>query len=571
MSVAFTEYSMTAGLLIAFAALITGCMRDRKRIARVLRGAGLRRRHLAVTLAIVAAFVAFEIVVMKPTQLLFFDDMIYQGMAQQLLNTGQAIMCDYGTPATCITGEVFHEPIGLSFNFAIAFLAFGVHRSVAYGTELAIAAVAVLMTFFSSLLIFRDAKAAIFSEALLALAPVVLVWAMPTNSDMAVLAYSLVALFFVLVFMQDKHLWSFSNMLMSLALVGYMKVDALLYIAVFAAIYVILNRRGSLRSIKEGMKLAAKHSLDTNVLLVVLVFAMALAPAIVYAANELGHGDYGATGQIQNTCLKSLTQINVTGNTNLQNFGANVCANSLFWFDAWKGQYVIQPATYTVLAMLGALLLAITGRRRELAAIGVWFLAFFLLYTAFYAGSVIYGVDWRFMLSLMAQAAMLGGFAIACILETVRSLVPRRRSQLLMCIAAVAITAVLLYPLYSLLPQIAVNPSKIQQADDARFYEGFVYNTSKQIPASCLVYTYDPSLFTLNGRAAIQLGYIYNTSQYDELQSEYGCTVMDYGYWCHTPDNLCTDISQNFTTTPIINTTYAATGENYGFYYLHEK
>ena len=65
-------------------------------------------------------------------------------MAQQLIHTGQAVMCDYGTSTACFAGEVFHEPIGLSFNMAIAFLVFGVQRNAAYGTEFLLSIVAVL-------------------------------------------------------------------------------------------------------------------------------------------------------------------------------------------------------------------------------------------------------------------------------------------------------------------------------------------------------------------------------------------------------------------------------------------
>jgi hypothetical protein len=570
MSVALTEYSMTIGMLVAFFGLVIGCIYDRKRIARAVRGAGLRKSHLALALAVVAAFAVFEFCVVKPTQLLFFDDAIYQGMAQQLINTGQALMCDYGTPATCFVGEVFHEPIGLSFDIAMAFLAFGVHRGAAYGTEFLLAAVAVFMTFLAALLMFKDTKAAIFSELLIALSPTVLVWAVPTNSDMAMLAYSLVALFFMLVFMRDKHLWSFFNMLMSFALLSYMKVDALLYAPVFLVIYVLLEKGSITRTVNGLVKLAAKHAMDTKALIALLVFVAALAPSITYAAYESSYGNYGATGQLQNTCSRNLAPVQVTGNSNLQNFEANICSNIGFWFDQYRSQYVMQPAAFTLLALIGIGALIVTGRARELAGIAFWFLAFFMLYTTFYAGSVIYGVDWRFMLSLVAQVSMLGGFAIASVLGAAGS-VRRKYSMLAGCAAIAVVAAALLYPIFSLYPLLSINPSQIQQAGDARFYENFVFNTSPEIPSNCLVYTYDPSLFNINGRAATQLSYLYNTSQYDQLETSYGCTVLDYGYWCHTPNNLCTAVNQSFNLTPIATATYKPFGYGYGLYYLHAK
>ncbi len=45
---------------------------------------------------------------------------------------------------------------------------------------------------------------------------------------------------------------------------------------------------------------------------------------------------------------------------------------------------------------------------------------------------------------------------------------------------------IIFYPIYSLMPLISVNPSAIQQAGDARFYESFVYNNSAKIPQIAL-------------------------------------------------------------------------------------
>ena len=426
------------------------------------------------------------------------------------------------------------------------------------------------MTFFAALLMFKNSKAALFSELIIALSPVVLVWTMPTNSDMAMLAYSLVALFFMLVFMRDKHLWSFFNMLMAFALLSYMKVDALFYMPLFAVIYVLLGKGGMLQTMYDTLRLVAKHAMDTDVLIALLVFVITLAPSVTYVAYEASYGNYGAVGQMQNTCTKNLTSLQVTGNTNMQNFNANICSNTGFWFDAYRSQYIMQPIVFTAIALLGAVLLAFAGRVRELAALAFWFIAFFLLYTAFYAGSVTYGVDWRFMLSLIAQVSMLGGFAIAYTIDAVASL-KKRHSVLIGCAAAVVAVAVLLYPVYALYPLLSVQPSQIPQAGDARFYENFVYNTSKQIPATCLVYTYDPTLFNINGRAAIQVSYLYNTSQYEQLTSEYSCMILDYGYWCHTPNNLCASVNQSFSLTPLATSEYNLFDYKYGLYYLHVK
>ncbi|MGI0100528.1 MAG: hypothetical protein ACREBH_02310 [Candidatus Micrarchaeaceae archaeon] len=569
------EYLFTVGIIISFVALVIGIFKDRKGIWKVLEERGLLGKDLAVVFAIVALFLFIELYFIKPTQLLFFDDAIYQAMALTLLHTGQAWMCNYGNATACFSGQVYHEPIGLSFNMAIAFLFFGANRATGYGAELFLAALSVFMSFFASLLLLGNRKTAFFTELLMALSPVVLVWAMPTNSDVAVLAYSLISIFFFLVFLRRRSLWSFSNMLFSFSLLFYMKVDEIFFIPVFIAFYLLLESKGVIKSLSDAFKAIKDNFLNTKLLVVVLFFLIAVVPSIMYSYNESMTDGYGWQGTIiQNTCLKGMPPMNVSGEINLMNFKANICANAAFWLDQYKSDYVMQPIAFTALAVMGiGMMLAMDGYRKKLAAIAIWFGVFFLLYTAFYAGSVIYGVDWRFMLSLIAPVCMLGGFAVAEILDLVGTYANRLggMSGALNAIAVAAAVVLLFAPIGLLMPMLSINPSLIQQAGDARFYEGFVYNESRLIPSGCIVYTYDPTLFQLNNRTATQIDNLYNSSQVGKYMQQYKCLVLDYGYWCHTPNNECTYANQSFNLVPIATVTYNTLGYNYGFYYIENK
>lgn len=574
-----TEYLLTMGILLAFFGIVVGVIFDRKNILRVLKEHGLTKRKILVAVGILFVFAFLELYYVKPTQLLFFDDAIYQGMAQQMLNSGQAWMCDYGTPHTCFSGEVFHEPIGLSFNMAIGFAIFGVGRWVEYAAGFVLACFAVFLIFFVSLLLLKNLKGAYFAELLLALSPILLVWAMPTNSDLPRLTYSLLALFFVLIFINRKTKFAMSNMLLSLSLLMFMKVDSALLFVVLLILYMLLDDSSLIKSIKKNAVLIKRNVLNTSVLFILLIFVVSLAPSISYSYAQLTTGNYGAQGTIiQDTCDPHLRPINVTGSINMVNFNANVCGNIGFWFNQYAPIYIMQPAFFTALAILGAILM-LFSKRKELLAIGIWFIAFFLLYTAFYAGAVIYGVDWRFMLSLIAQACIFGGFAIGFILDKVELFLKsekghsalKRNRSIINGIGAVVVVVLLFYPIYKLIPQLAINPSNIQQAGDARFYEAFVYQKANLIPQGCLVYSYDPFLYQLNGRAAIQMSELFNSSKYTLLLGRYSCLVLDYGYWCHTPNNLCIYATKDFNLTPIATATYQPNSYNYGFYYVNKK
>ncbi len=565
------EYLFTAGILISVIALVCGIIKDRKGILHVLKESGLKKAHIAFLVGIIALFLFIELYFVHSTQLLFFDDAIYQSMALMLLHTGQAWMCNYGTPTACYQGQIFHEPIGLSFNIAIAYAIFGTGRAVAYGAELGLAVLSIIMGFLAALVLLKDAKAALFTALLLALTPVLLVWAKPTNSDMAVLAYSLVSVFFFIIFVRRKTLWSLSNMLFSLSLLMYMKVDEFLFVPLFVLFYFILERKSVSNSAKELLGYAKRGILDTKLLIILLFFVFAMVPSLLYSFHESVTDGYGWQGTtVQQTCTAGLTPMAVTGEINLANFKANICSNLLFWLNSYKSTYIMQPILFTALAILGALLMVLIGKKaNEFAMLGIWFLVFFMLYAAFYAGSVTYGVDWRFMLSLVAQTCMLGGFALASLSELAASAF--RKIGQAGRIAAIALAIIVMVPAAMMMPLLSVKPSAILQAGDARFYENFVYNNSRLIPNNCIVYTYDPTLYQLNGKTATQIDNIYNFAQVRQNITQYGCAVLDYGYWCHTPNNECTGVNQSYSLTPIDTAAYNTLGYSYGFYYIKPK
>lgn len=572
------EYMFTIGIVISLVALIIGTLKERKNISAILGKHGFKRRDFLIILAILLVFAVIELYFVKPTQLLFFDDAIYQAMAVDLLHMGQAWMCNYGTPTTCFQGQIYHEPIGLSFNIAIAFMLLGVKRYAAYGAEFALGLISVFMSFFAALLLLKNKRAAYFTMLLMALSPVILVWSMPTNSDLAVLAYSLISVFFMMLFVNKKSVWSLSNLLFSFSLLLYMKVDELLFIPIFILFYLLLEEKGIRSAIVNALVQIKKNVLNTKLLIVLLLFVIVVAPSILYSLEQSSIADnYGYQGTvIQMTCAKNFPAMSVNSSIGLQNFNANICANISFWFNAYKDQYVMQPLIFTIFAILGAVLMLVMSKRdrRVLAAVGIWFLVFFMLYAAFYAGSVIYGVDWRFMLSLIAEACIFGGFFLGVVFDEAEKLLRgrfRKGYKVPTLVVLVIMLVIIFYPVYSLMPLLAVKPSQILQAGDARFYEDFVYNSSKLIPPGCIVYTYDPTLFNINNRTATQIDTLYNVTQVAQYRNQYQCLVLDYGYWCHTPNNECEYVNSSYNITPIATATYNSLNYKYGFYLINNK
>lgn len=572
------EYLFTIGMIVSFVGLILAVVSGRRDIAGIFRDLKINRKHIAVAVLIVILFVAMEIIIVQPAQLLFFDDDIYQSMAVTLLHTGQAWFCDYGSQTACYMGEILHEPIGEPFNLAISFAIFGVSRAVALNTGIVLSAIAVFAIFLVGFLFFKNATAALFSELLLALSPILLVWARPTTSDLPGLTYALVAVLFALMFLYRKNYKTLAMAAFSVALASYMKVDAIFMVVIVALIYIILDDRSIIGSIKSNLKRIKDNYLNTKALLVLLFFVIVIAPEFIYVYDQFVYGTYDYQGTtLQNSC--NVTQyITVSGKYNVQNFDFNICSSVDFWFDQYSNIDIMQPVIFTFLALAGAATLLV-DKRRVLLAIGIWFLAYFFIYAFFYAGSPTYGVNWRFQLSLVAQACLLGGYGCYALIELTDDATRGAWKKLKkkgiylspVIIPMVVLVFLIVYSFALHIPQLSISPANIIQAGNARFYENFVYNYSNLIPNKCAVFTYDPTLFIINNKTALQLSYIYNASEYANVSSEYPCLVVDYGYWCYTPDSFCSNLNQSFTLTNIVNETYQPDGEKFGFYYVTKK
>ncbi len=144
--------------------------------------------------------------------------------------------------------------------------------------------------------------------------------------------------------------------------------------------------------------------------------------------------------------------------------------------------------------------------------------------------------------------------------------VEKAHSGLIMYVASAILVAIILYGFYNQLQYVAVSPNSLPQAGNARFYENFIYKDAHLIPSSCTVFSYDPTLFNINNRTAAQLGYLYDKQEYTALIKNNSCMVIDYGYWCYTPNNICTYAKSDFILSTIANATYNQTNETFSLY-----
>jgi hypothetical protein len=550
-------YEITAAVLSSFIALVAFVVAGRKELSRVLR-ADISRYSLLVLLAVLAFFIAFSVLFVSPVEQLYFDENIYQGVAMNILAHGNALWCQYGTGylRDCYVNQVYHDPVGWSVFIAMAFGLFGIGTGTAFGLELLVGALSIAAVFLLSSVLFERKSIAAISTVAFAAMPLLYVWSR-TQADMD-LPFMMLAIFSFFFFVVFKKRGSFNTLAMfafSLALTAYIRIEAILLVGVFALLLAIFGEAGIRREIAKNIA-AAGRAIDDNAkaILLLIAFVALLTPELYYISLEAANPNYG---QSANQPLLSLS-----------NFEGNVGTNVYFVFGVLSGMNskdsypLVFSDTILALAIVGTLLFAFDGRSRNrfgvIALLWAWFLAYFVFYTAFYAGAANYGVDSRFMLQLVPPLSLLGALGVFELGYAASALVrgkgrkAKRRKGVAFCVASAAVVcAALLYPFIALAPVVVISPQDMPQQVVILKASNFFYDNYNAVPKNCLVFSFTPDLWYGVNVSSAQVDYASGGLNGSDA---YSCKVLDYGYWCVVPpyrNTTCEQLMKEYSTAVI--------------------
>jgi hypothetical protein len=536
----------------------------RKRLVKLLRES-MNIYSLIALAAILAFFLAFALIYVSPTEQLYFDENIYQGIALNILNHGNALWCQFGSGyvRTCFINAIYHDPVGWSAFVAIAFAVAGIGTQTAYGLELLVGALSIVFAFLLASVLFKRKETAVVSALAMALMPGLFIWSRTqADFDLPFMMLATLSFFLFVVMVRRKDFDSLAAFAFSLALVSYMRLEAILLVPIFALLAFTFGESGIVETAKERYRMAISVLTEnTKVLLLLLVFMILLLPEVYYIAMEAQNPSYG---QAASQSVLSL-----------ENFKNNIATNAPFLLGSLNGlssyptefHYTIFP-----LAVLGIAVLALARRTRNrfgiLLLLILWFLAYFLFYTSFYAGSVLFGVDSRFMLQilpplcLLASAALVGISDASSIIAQRFGIAKRRAkggAAIRHAVLAVLAAALLIYPFFLLIPVVSVPPSSMPQQSVilpaiTSFYENY-----SEVPSNCLVFSFTPDIWQEENRSSAQIGFLLGANQ--SIKSHilnYSCLAFDYGYWCLVPpysNTTCSYVAShyklgNFTSPP---------------------
>jgi hypothetical protein len=522
-------YAITISVIFSFLALIISIILYKKKLLEILK----RQITFKTTLllfAILAFFLFFLLLFVHPVEQLYFDENIYQGIALNIVHSGNSLWCQFGTGhlTHCYNNQLYHDPVGLELFLGIALVLFGSNPGTAYAFELFLGVLSIIGVFLLSSLLTERKMLAPISAAVFALIPEVIIWSRTQAApDILFMMLTIYAFFFFVVFTKKENRLTGIMFLSSLSLVFYSRIEALVLLPIFFILYFIFGQFGVKHTIKTRLKTIKKILDDWKALSILFIFVIIFIPQILYIYTENTSPQYG-----QSSGQKIIS---------ISNFLQNKSPNINFFLGTTSNYPSISSINLLILSILGIIFIISFKKIRN--KVGLLFmllitaLAFFVFYTSFYAGSVNYGVDVRFMLEIMPFLAILSGFGILG-LSDILSKIFRKITKSKKDISSIFISLIVIFsiilPFYFLIPFLTLPVSQMPQEYFNSQATSFIYNNYQKVPTSCLVFSFTPDIWYELNRSAAQVSYFTqsNNETINTIFKNYSCFVFDYGYWC---------------------------------------
>ena len=481
-------YGISACLTVALLGIVLGFADIRRQLTSISFG--------GFTILLVILIVAFLLSsrLVPQAMRIYFDEHIYENIAQSILHTGQAFLVDEGDAEAgayrIYSRQYNKQPNAWPAFQALLFRFFGVAEDTTHlATNLAFVA-GLLALWLLIYLLFQSEAAAHSSALVLGLTPVVLRWSNTASVEIAAAAFATLGLAAHVYYMRKA---SWPSMLISAGFLSY------------ATYY----RPESL-----------------------LVFIVAILFSLVLNVGELKQRRFSVWLTLSFLlCLPELVHLYAVRN---EGWGSSYAKFQLFWAFVYikvNGPYYFNNAEYPLLFTILALLGALSGKvwRLRLPII-CWFVIMCGLFLFFYCGGYKCGVSERFAVLSMPPLAALAGLGMAELYK----LFPRGPY-----FRKIATTIALLVFIIMLRPFGPYVRAVGTEAIRARKAVWSAKQLAKTLPPKSMVLSHTPSMWLVWGYNSAHTNRVCATPDYfqDSLQDRYpGGIYLDYGYWCNVPD-----------------------------------
>jgi hypothetical protein len=458
----------------------------------------VRVRGSTVAAACVVAVCAWALTATAPprTNRIYYDEQIYQGVGRNLSDLHRAQMCNDGSVEygrlQCAQGEYNKEPNGFPYLLSLVYRVAGVSDAAAFRLNNFVAGLSVLVTIILAALLFNDARIAVLSGIVLALLPMQLHW---SNTAAVEPVAALLCATSMVAAVHFARMRTTSALVWTIAVTAFTlnaRPECVLIVPVIALTLLLLAPREFLTG---RLWLGAAGGAVVSSLAVLHVLAV---------SNE----GWGTTGP----------------QLSWQHAVANFSTNFFFFF---------RDERFSALCGAAAVVGLLTpGRLRERLTLFGYFLAFWLVFLFFYAGSYNYGADVRYSLMTFVPIAILAAAGLWRLADHTRWLT---RGAWTDGVAFAAIAAILLAQFLWYLPLVRETGEEAWAArSDVKYAREFV----ARLPPNSVVLTHNPSMFHMWNVSAAQMSVTRGDPHaIQRLQSRFaGGVYLHWNYWCNVPD-----------------------------------
>lgn len=473
---------------------------------------------LCIFVIFIFAIIIREFAPPKTTRL-FFDEDIYLDMAKQITQRLSSCLCDYGNKFECFRCELMKWPVGHPFLISIPFSFFGPSEVVASHFMIFLSSLSVVFVFLSSFLLFENKKVAIFSSLVLALLPVHILWSVTSAADVTFSFFTSLTLFFSILSVKSKEWKIHLISLIALVLAVQSKTEGIILIPLYFLTQFLLNQ--------NYPKMYEKNS---YVLSIIFSFFL-LSVYLIHTFYASRVDTWGSSGE----------------KFGFEYLQSNLVSNLGYWFeipaltDKWSytGKQLYHPFLLTVVAFLSFTF--IKNNFKKILILIIWFGALFLMYASFYAGSIYYGVDVRYVLPQYIPFSLICGLGFYSISNIAKKFVGENRGFIL------TIILLLLY-FSTYLQKIHTPPEEIEESYGARLYRNSVIDFASKQSDDCYFISHVSSIYSWLGKGHMQIWYVYRP-EFDSVLKNRDCVIFDEGYWCaiQVPESQsCVEFSRKY-------------------------
>jgi hypothetical protein len=452
----------------------------------------LDRRDLAAASMLALVGAGLTLTLPPRTNRIFYDEQIYQNVAQNLADSKRAQLCNDGAVRNgrlqCAAAEYNKQPYAWPHVLSLAYRAFGVRAATPFVLNAAAMGLTVALLYLLVLVLFADRIAAFCAALFLALIPEQLVWSASGAAEPSAALAAVAALLAAACFVRSRSNTALAGVAIATAYAVQFRPESLLIVPVVALL--VFQRAPD--------EVVTPRMLWAGLLFLVLT---AVHTGHVLAVRNEGWG----TSQERMALAFAVQNLHVNG-----------------WF--FVGDVRFPPAV-TLLALAGCAAPRVRAGRATIAA---YFLVFFVVTLFFYAGSYDYGADVRYSVITNPPIAILAGLGAAWLLRSI----DRHRGRIAVA-AALAAAAVAQYLVVSVPVVRATTDSAWAARADVDFAKSFV----ARLPIDAYVLTHNPGMFQVWGVNAGQMSLATNPGFLDDLAERFGGGIyLHWNYWCNTQD-----------------------------------